>query len=82
MKTKIFALKHTNLKLKIQICDKYVITSWLHFGNKEFTNDRRFPIIQLNFAFTTLSPACNVAELFDIEKFMFYKPEINQLSLF
>jgi hypothetical protein len=82
MKTKIFDLKKNNLKLKIEICDSYIITSWLHFNNKDFTNNRRFPVEQLMFSFNTLKPVCNVEELYNIENFMFKKLEGTQLDLF
>jgi hypothetical protein len=82
MRNKKFNIKKDSVGLKIEIDDKYIITSWLHYNKKEYTNHRRFPVEQLQFSFDTLKPQCNVEELFNIEKFMFDKPEINQLSLF
>jgi hypothetical protein len=88
MKTKIFKLsseKHGyKVNLKIDITKNNIETSWLHNPviKTVFTNNRKFDISELKFAFETLKPTCNKIEIIEIENFMFEKSEGEQFSLF
>jgi len=88
MKSKIFTLSTKKygykIKLKIEINENEIKTSWLHDyeNNIKFTNERIFNVLELNFAFNTLKPICNLIEINEIESFMFKKSNGEQLSLF
>jgi hypothetical protein len=79
---KIFDLYKDKVKLKVEISETLIATSWMHYGSNEFTNKRKFQVSQLQFAFDTVKPVCSIEEINSIEKFMFKQDEGTQISLF
>ena len=82
MISKLYNLPKIKCILKVEFDKTFIYTRWKHDGRNDFTNDRRFPINQLEFALSTLEPVCSDAEIEDIKVFLKNEKINDQLSLF